>query len=128
MNTALVRGMGQSGDGQYNAISYTGSNSVILNNVIKNTGYLGIHFSGDNVLIKNNLVDTFCMVKSDGGGIYTYAETDKVNRRVISNIVLNALGDPYGLEPEVAPSYLQTSTLKATVTSPITVTRTMMAA
>ena len=70
--TGLNRGMGMSGDGQYIAISKLGSNSSVEFNDIKNTGYIGIDFHGDNILIKNNFIDSFCLVKSDGGGIYTW--------------------------------------------------------
>jgi hypothetical protein len=99
-NTGIIRGMGLSGDGNYNALSNPGSNSVIEYNEIRNTGYNGIDFKGDNVIIKNNFIETFCTVKSDGGGIYTYAETGKRGRKVIGNIVLNGMGDLNGRKEE----------------------------
>lgn len=97
-NTGIIRGMGLSGDGQYNAINYIGSGSVVKNNVIRNTGYLGIHFVGANVVIQNNLVDSFCLIKSDGGGIYTYGERDQPGRKIIGNIVINGKSDLRGLD------------------------------
>ncbi|WP_162944649.1 right-handed parallel beta-helix repeat-containing protein [Flavisolibacter nicotianae] len=95
-NTGLIRGMGLSGDAQYNAIQYVNSNSVVQNNVIKNTGYLGIHFIGDSTVIRNNYIDSFSLVKSDAGGIYTYGETGR-NRSVVGNIVSNGIGDRNGI-------------------------------
>jgi parallel beta-helix repeat protein len=94
-NTGMIRGMGLSGDGQYEAIQYVNSNSLVEYNTITNTGYIGINFIGDNTIIKNNYIDRFCMVKSDGGGIYTHGETG-ANRKVIGNIVGNGIGDVRG--------------------------------
>ena len=96
-STGMIRGMGGSGDGQYNAVSYLGSNGIARNNVIKNTGYIGIHFQGSSVLVENNLIDGFCLTKSDGGGIYTYSDQTETNRNIIGNIVINGLGDRFGL-------------------------------
>ncbi len=105
INTGMIAGMGLTGDGQYNAISYTSDGSIIQNNKIKNTGYLGIHFSGNNTLIKNNFVENFVMIKSDGGGIYTYGETDKVNRIVTGNIVINGPGNLFGTNEDSTNPY-----------------------
>ncbi|WP_162945016.1 right-handed parallel beta-helix repeat-containing protein, partial [Flavisolibacter nicotianae] len=99
-NTGMVRGMGLSGDGHYNALHYIGGNSLIQGNEIRNTGYIGINFVGDYTVIKNNVVDSFCMVKSDGGGIYTSAQSGQAGRRVTGNLVLNGLGDRYGRKKE----------------------------
>ncbi len=94
-NTGLIRGMGLSGDAQYSAIQYIAANSVVEYNKIINTGYNGIHFVGNNVIIKNNEIDRFCMVKSDGGGIYTYGETGS-ERQISGNIISNGMADFYG--------------------------------
>ncbi len=103
-NTGTVRGMGISGDAQYNAIQYVGSNSIVEYNEIRNTGYIGIHFIGDNAVIKNNVIDSFCMIKSDGGGIYTYGETGSV-RKIIGNIVSNGIGDLHGINVDLKHPY-----------------------
>ncbi len=100
-NTGLNRGMGLSGDQQYFAMLYVGSKSIVRNNVIRRTGYIGIHFEGDSTIIRNNLVDSFCMVKGDGGGIYTQGELKKRGRRITSNIVINGIGDRFGLTTEI---------------------------
>lgn len=95
-NTGLIRGMGLSGDAQYNALQYVNSNSVVQNNVIQNTGFLGVHFIGDNTVVRNNYIDSFSLVKSDGGGIYTYGASG-ANRSVVGNIVSNGIGDRNGI-------------------------------
>src|SRR5206468_4304664 len=41
------------------------------NNKVINSGYMGIVFFGNNNLIQNNYIDTFCYLLDDGGGLYT---------------------------------------------------------
>src|SRR5690606_4899102 len=67
----------------------------IENNRVMNTGYSGIHFGGNNTVVKNNFVENFCLIKADGGGVYTYGGPQNPtfhNRKVINNIILNAVG------------------------------------
>jgi hypothetical protein len=104
-NTGLIAGMGVSGDGQYSAIQYVNANSLLEKNKITNTGYLGIHFVGDNTIVRNNYVDNFCLIKSDGGGIYTYGQSGK-NRRVTGNIVSNGIGDMNGTDANLNNPYV----------------------
>ncbi len=95
-----IPGAGRSGDGAQQAISVAGNNTLVRNCTVLRTGYNGIHFDGSNALIERNLVDSFCLVKDDGGGIYTY-ENDGVqvaNRVVQNNIVLHAVGAYAGAE------------------------------
>lgn len=103
-NIGLIAGMGASGDGQYEGISYTNSNTLIEYNKIFNIGYIGIHFIGNNTTVKNNYVDSFCLVKSDGGGIYTYEETGTA-RKITGNIVSNGIGDQYGINADFNNPY-----------------------
>ncbi|MCB0633649.1 MAG: right-handed parallel beta-helix repeat-containing protein, partial [Lewinella sp.] len=71
-NSGTQPGMGSNDDQSYSAI-YKGTEGLIAeNNVIINTGYIGIRFAGNDNLIKNNYIDTFCFVLDDGAGIYTY--------------------------------------------------------
>jgi hypothetical protein len=74
------------------------SNFTVEYNTVKNVGYNAIDFYGDNILIKNNYVDTFCTVLDDGGGIYTFTGGRSVMNNVIinGNIILNGIGVPYG--------------------------------
>lgn len=94
----MLPGMGESGDGKYNAIKINGNFTTVRNCTIKNTGYNGIDFIGNNVLIENNLIDSFCITKDDGAGIYTYADAKDVcvNRIIRNNIILNAIGNAEG--------------------------------
>lgn len=76
---------------------YGGDNVTLTNCIIKNSGYNGIGWNGSNVLIKNNFVDSFCLVRDDGGGIYSYDHfgstiVEGVNRRHVSNIIDNGIG------------------------------------
>jgi len=102
-NTALIAGSGNSGDQQYFALQVNGygtnpsTDVTIQNNVIDSTGYTAINFFGyNNVLIKNNFINHYDLVKDDGGGIYTYSGATNTavytNRKIIDNIVLNAVG------------------------------------
>lgn len=80
----------------YNAI-YTNPNyTSITNNRITYTGYMPINFRGTNALVQKNFIDQFCYVKDDGGGIYTYAD-NSLNKRVLNNIILNAVGSQQGV-------------------------------
>ena len=100
VNTLVFAGMGGNGDGKGMAILSNGNGNTIEYNDIRNTGWAGISFNGDNVTVKNNFVDSFCLVKDDAGGIYTYTGTNtnsKSGRKIIGNIVMNGLGASEGV-------------------------------
>jgi uncharacterized repeat protein (TIGR02059 family) len=92
--TGLIIGMGASGDGAYNALDAYGPGSLVQYNVIEETGYIGIHFSGDNTIVTNNFVNRYNLVKNDGGGIYTYVGTGtpRSGQKVTNNVILNGVG------------------------------------
>lgn len=72
------------------AISLTVSEgSRILNNVVTNSGYIGIRFFR-NATVTNNTVDSACQVLPDCGGMYTMAR-DKLplNTRIEGNAIRN---------------------------------------
>jgi len=97
-HSGVIAGMGLSNNQQMVGI-FAGDGatlSVIDSNVVRNSGYCGITFTGDSTLVKNNYVDSFCLTVNDGGGIYTWGGFDKVARKIIGNIVLNGIGQPYG--------------------------------
>jgi parallel beta-helix repeat protein len=103
-NTHLFAGMGQSGDGNGIGILAKGQRMLVEYNQIFNTGYIGISFGGDYTVIKNNFINSFCLVKDDGGGIYTFsgqtANVPNVGRKVIGNVILNGIGAGEGtLDP-----------------------------
>jgi parallel beta-helix repeat protein len=102
--TYMFPGMGRNGDmvGYAIYMSESSSNGLIEQNRIINTGYSGINFNGNHTVVKNNLIDTFCLIKDDGAGIYTYTGSSNrnyTNRKVIDNIVLNAIGSMEGTKP-----------------------------
>jgi hypothetical protein len=98
--TALLPGMGASGDGTYIGVRLNGDNNTAQFNRIDSTGYTAFSFNGNSVLIKNNVIDGFDITKDDGGGIYTFNAganaKNFVNRKVIGNIVINGKGALYG--------------------------------
>ncbi len=67
----MFPGMNFNGDGQNNAIKLHGSNHIVEYNRIKDVGYNGIDFGGNNVKVRYNFIDGFGSVKDDVGGIYT---------------------------------------------------------
>jgi len=75
----LIPGMGQrrggNGTQSYSGWSWPNGKSTFQNMTMLNTGYIGLYYAGDSVTIKNCVVDTFCVTKSDGGAFYT---TDSV--------------------------------------------------
>lgn len=76
-----------------NNIELPQANDVIIQrNRITNVGYNGIWFYGNNVLIKQNYIDNFCKILSDGGAIYTFtgeARDLMENVLITENICLN---------------------------------------
>lgn len=89
---ALLAGMGQGGDGQYNAVQFGGQGAVFQRNQVREAGYLGVDLRGP-ALVRHNLVAGFNRVKIDGGGIYTYQNRDV---QIVENIVLDGRGSPAG--------------------------------
>ena len=101
--TAMLTGMSGSGDSQGFGLMFEGAGSVAQYNSIKHTGYTGIGFKGSNTLVKNNYVDSSCMVKDDGGGIYIFKDFTSGFKTVESNIVMNTIGNGSGI-PTAAQS------------------------
>jgi len=122
LNTAVFAGMTQSGDGKGLALQSNGNGSTIEYNEIRNTAYSGMYFNGNNVTVKNNFVDSFCITRDDGGGIYTYTGTGKgakSNRKIIGNIVINGIGASQGTndpKPAAEGIYLDNNTADVQVT------------
>ncbi len=97
-NTALFPGMIGSGDGKGLAIHSNGNSCTIEYNQIKKTGFSAISANGNYVTVKNNLIDSFCITKDDGAGIYSCgnSSTTTTGKKVIGNIILNGLGESAG--------------------------------
>lgn len=82
-----------------NDVTTTANYLNVLNNTVIRTGYNGIRFQGSNVLVQRNIVDTFCNVLDDGGGIYTYMDQPTevhTNRIVEYNFISNSVGAAAG--------------------------------
>ena len=100
-NSNMIPGSGRSGSGSSIGITVNGGNTRIVNNRVIGSGYSGIQFMGDNVVVDRNVVDTSCTLKDDGGGIYTYtgaSDANSYNRKITNNIILNAVGAYAGAE------------------------------
>ncbi|MFC3975700.1 Ig-like domain-containing protein, partial [Belliella kenyensis] len=97
LNTFTFNGMGKNSslNGQAIYLTSNAHNGLIEGNTIKNIGYVGINFGGNNTIVKNNYIDNFCMHKTDGGGIYTWegpSNRSLTNRVIEGNIIINGLG------------------------------------
>ena len=102
-NNAYIAGMETSGDHNSGAgiACEKGDGIIVQNNTITNSGYIGISWQGDNVIIRNNFINTFCTVRDDGGAIYTVENAGsnlpaRTNRKVIGNIMINGRGNNNG--------------------------------
>lgn len=101
-NIGTNDGMGGDGSGNYGTlygIQAYAAGILIHDNIVRNVGYNPIAFRGTGVQIYNNIVDTFCNVKQDGGGIYSYMGNSLrsyTGQKVYNNIVQHGLGAPSG--------------------------------
>ncbi|WP_227686916.1 right-handed parallel beta-helix repeat-containing protein [Spirosoma arboris] len=94
----LLPGRGKSGDGNYVGFqSKSTANTLIENNVLDNIGYNALNFS-TNTTIQRNQISNFCLIKSDGSGLYIWNGNQQAltNIRLLSNIVFNGIGAPEG--------------------------------
>jgi parallel beta-helix repeat protein len=98
-NSYYIAGMGQSGDGMGAGIRIK-KNGLVEYNKIINSGFIGIQFNSDSVVLKNNYIDSFCFIKDDAGAIYTtnVSNVNLSSRKVIGNIVLNGIGAGAGTD------------------------------
>ncbi|RLC22679.1 MAG: hypothetical protein DRH21_08090, partial [Deltaproteobacteria bacterium] len=94
---ALRPGRGFSGNAQYVGMRIQEGKDILVEyNYIDSTGFNGIMFwYTNNTIIKNNFVNNSCLIKSDGGGIYTWANRGTGNK-ISGNIVLNTAGSTDG--------------------------------
>jgi len=99
INNGLIAGMGANGPNSYNAMVVEGSSNLIEYNKIDSVGYIPLRFEGDSVTMRYNVISNYCVVKDDGGGIYTWGTRDGspfVERKIIGNIVRYAIGAGHG--------------------------------
>lgn len=92
LRTGMFAGAGDNGDGTYIALSVLGGkDNTIHQNRIEETGYIGIDFRSGGTTITNNLIRGFCLVKDDGGAIYTWRNKEG-NNLVANNIISTGAG------------------------------------
>lgn len=94
-NSGFIVGAMRSGDSQGSGITLVGDSSVVTNNVVINSGFNNIAVNGNNFFVYQNYVDSSCIIKDDGGGIYTYSGQGGTIRK---NIVLHGIGAYPGAE------------------------------
>lgn len=99
--TGMRPGMGGSGDGTYNAITLLGgSDNLIEDFTITDTGYLPVHFGGSRITVRDGFIQGYASVKDDAGGIYTWtgadAKTPTTGRKILGNLILDGRGAPAG--------------------------------
>lgn len=99
-NTGLIAGNTESGDNKGTAINIYGNNTVITNSRAIKAGFNLISFDGNDVLVEKNFTDSSCLVKDDGGNIYTFCDVGNTrsNRIIRNNIVLHSIGNHIGGE------------------------------
>ncbi len=95
-------------------------NSLVELNTLDSIGYNGIQIGGTHTVCRKNFIQNFCMVLTDGAGIYGYAPryadaNDRPppgdNQVISENIILNAnpekiFGVPSGLPPQINGIYI----------------------
>lgn len=94
-DVGMIHGAGATGNSSYSAIYFEGGEGfTIRRNRINRCGYSGIRAArGNNILIEENVIDSYGWVKDDNGGIsFWAASTDPVytNRIVRRNIIRGA--------------------------------------
>ena len=97
-NVGILPGRGRSNDGTYVGFqSACTANTLIDNNVFDNIGYHALNFS-TSTTVQHNQISNFCLIKSDGGGLYIWNGNQQVlsNIHLISNTVYNGIGAPEG--------------------------------
>ena len=105
--TALIAGRTQNQDAAGIGVFAYGENVLVQNNAIINSGFNGIQFNGNYSIVKNNYIDTFCQIKGDGGGIYTFGGVKYQGykgRKIEGNIVVNSIGSKGGI-PDKGVNY-----------------------
>lgn len=81
-------------------INLNGDSSVLRRSVVRWTAWTGVHFSGKDQILEENVVDSAVQEQNDGGGFYTfslkYADSNGVRSRLWRNIVRDTRGNPQG--------------------------------
>jgi hypothetical protein len=105
-NTGIFAGMiSKTTNRNGSAVRAEGTAAIVEYNSIINTGFNAISFDGNSTIIRNNFINTFCLILDDGGGIYTWngSSTPHVytGRKIQNNIVINGVGATAGTSTPV---------------------------
>jgi hypothetical protein len=97
-NTGMYAGMSEQGTisciGIRVMTNTSGNNSIIEKNLVDSTGYLGVNMGGYGLFVRQNEIRNFCLIKDDGGGIYS--ATNTAITKIYQNFVHDAQGAPFG--------------------------------
>lgn len=101
-----MENLGISGNGRYyygSAMFVAGKGNVVRYNRVTEVNYNGIYFAGPNNLIEYNFIENTCLMKGDGGGIYTTQPgTNPTTGSVVRhNIIINTEGSNQGYTSRV---------------------------
>lgn len=114
----MYPGMGMSGNAANEGVFAYGKVIKIINSIIDSTGYNGYTwYDGLKDTVYRNFVTNFCLIKADGGGIYTDGSNTaapQTGSLVRSNIVGNGIGG-FGLA--VSAIYMDNQSSGVTVDS-----------
>lgn len=108
-----IDGMAANGEGAAISIYTDGLRNFDTSNTILNSGYDGLLWEGKNSYFEHNFIDSFCLVKDDGGGIYTVGNTPETGSFIQNNIILNGIG----VYTTAAGIYLDYNTDSITITN-----------
>jgi hypothetical protein len=103
-HVGMLAGMGNNGDGNSNGLVISGNNNSVSNIRITNTGYNGLQFAGSRFTLKNFFIDSFCVIKDDGGGLYCYNDASP-NKVIENGIILNGQNALEGGRGDVSELY-----------------------
>ena len=99
-DTGMIAGLGRQGVGTHTAIEVLALNSessiLVEGNTVNGSGYNGISI-GQRVTVRNNIVESYNSVKTDGGGIYIYNTDGEKNVIIEQNLVMNGAGTTAGM-------------------------------
>lgn len=98
----LIEGMGYNGEQQYEGMIKWGSFSAVKYNSFDSIGYIGMDFTGNFDSVFYNHFSNFCMIKSDGAGIYSHTDGSPIpgfkdsGTIIRGNLFENGIGAPKG--------------------------------
>ncbi len=97
-NTGLSPAVSVHGSTSLIGLGIYGAKALMEYNRIDSTGYIGLRFDGDSMMVRHNVISNICLVKDDGGGIYTWNGNSpaRVEQKIIGNIVYNSIGAACG--------------------------------